>query len=873
MDLFSFVLLFLATLRGAPAQDAGPPSAYEHPCEIDADRRPALDTSHGVLLRSVMLHSGLEPVHETDVLIRDGRIAALGRDLRAPEGVLVLDGTEQHLAPGVIDTHSHMAIEGGVNEGTLSITADCDISDAIDPDDLSLWRALAGGVTTIQCLHGSANAVGGRSEVLKLKWRRSADELRFPGAPQGIKFALGENPKQSNYGPGNRFPASRPGVESVFERAFERAREYDREWKAFEAARARGDDPAPPRRDLRLEVLLGILEGEVRVHSHCYRADEILMLLRMAESFGFRVQTLQHVLEGYKVAAEIARHGAGTSTFSDWWAYKQEAYDAIPQNAALLVEAGVASTVNSDSDEIVRHLPHEAAKSVRYAGLDRVRALALCTRNGAIQLGIEGRVGTIEVGKDADVALFDGDPLSIYSRVLWTMVDGRIEFERRDAFGLDGAELPVRSLAEPGAGSTTASEASAASHKSQTADARPVLAIVGARLHPITAPDVENGVILIQGGRILDLGVDLSVPATARVIDAGGLDAWPGMIALDTALGLREIGSVKGTMDDQEIGGNQPDLRVASSIHADSAHVPVTRTNGITRAQTSPQGSGPLSGQSAVIRCAGETWEEMLTLDRDMLHLRFPEVPNRLAEGETRKEPEEVEELRKLLREAREYARLGEEAEREGFAPPPFDSRLAALAPYARGEKRVALHASGAQTILVALKFAREEELDVALFGAKEGWKVVDAIAKSGVPVAVGPVLALPNSEFDPYDACYANPAVLDRAGVRVAILSDGDNVRNLPFQAGFAAAYGLPREEALRAVTYYPAEILGREHELGSLAIGKIADIVITDGDLLEATTKVTHVLIDGELQDLGNRQTELYERYRARLHEVQGR
>ncbi len=847
----------------APAGEEGAKSAYEHPFETDADRAPTLDVSSGVLVRNATVHSAVEAAREADVLIQHGRIAAIGRGLDAPHGITVIEGAGKHLAPGVIDTHSHMAIQGGVNEGTLSITAECDISDAIDPNDISLWRALAGGVTTIQCLHGSANTIGGRSEVLKLRWRRGADELRFPAAPPGIKFALGENPKQSNFGSGKRFPASRPGVESVFQRAFVRAREYERQWKDYEAACARGDDPPPPRRDVRLEVLLGILRGEVLVHSHCYRSDEILMLLRAAESFGFRVQTLQHVLEGYKVAHEIAGHGAGISTFSDWWAYKQEAYDAIPQNAALLDEAGVIATVNSDSDELVRHLYHEAAKSVRYAGMDPVRALALVTRNGAILLGIEDRVGTIEIGKDADLVLFDGDPLSIYSRVEWTMVDGRIEFQRRDAFGLDLSELPVRQLDEPPAAAATSSNSGAG-----------VVAIVGGTIHPITAPDVEGGVLLIQGERIVDLGPDLPVPADATVIDAQGAHLWPGMIALDTALGLREIGSVKGTIDDREVGSNQPDLRVASSIHAESAHIPVTRTNGITRAQSAPQGTGPMRGQSAVIRLTGETWEETLMVDRDMLHLAFPEVPNRLVEGEEKKEPEQVEELKKLLRESREYARLSEEAQRLGLTPPPYDPRLEALAPYARGEKPVALHAGGAQTILYALKFAEEEKLDVVLFGGKEAWKVVGAIARAGVPVAVGPVIGVPASEYDPYDACYANPAVLHRAGVRVAITAgDGDNVRNLPFQAGFAAAFGLPREEALRAITYYPAEILGLEQELGSLAPGKRADVIITDGDLLEATTRVTHVLIDGELQDVGNRQTELYKRYRARLHELQRR
>ncbi|MSR63773.1 MAG: hypothetical protein EXS08_15210 [Planctomycetes bacterium] len=856
MNLLTFLLFSLGSAVGGDEAK----SAFEHPSELDADRVPTLDASHGALVRGVTIHSAVAPAFVGDVLVLDGDIAAIGDDLKAPEGVLVVDGHGKHLAPGVIDTHSHMAIDGGVNEGTLSITAECDISDVTDPDDLSLYRALAGGVTTIQCLHGSANAIGGRSEVLKLRWKRRADELRFPGAPQGIKFALGENPKRSNFGPGERYPATRPGVESVFLRAFKRALEYQGEWKGYADARARGEDAMAPRRDVRLEVLSGILDGEVKVHSHCYRSDEILMLLRTAETFGFRVQTLQHVLEGYKIAYEIAQHGAGTSTFSDWWSYKVEAYDAIPQNAALLDEAGVVSTLNSDSDELIRHLYLEAAKSERYAGLDPVRALRLVTLNSAIQLGIQARVGSIEVGKDADLVLLNADPLSVYARVEWTMVDGKIEFVRRDAFGLDGAPASVPAL-EP----------------SPTVEARfdprggDVLAIVGGTLHPIDAPDVPDGTLLVQGGRILDLGADVAVPAGAQVLDAQGKHVWPGMIALDTSLGLREIGSVQGTLDDSEVGGNQPDLRMTTAYHAASAHIAVTRSNGITRSQTSPQGGGPFAGQSSVMRLTGDTWEEALTVDRDMLHVRFPVAAN---VEETKKKPVEIEAMKKLLAEAREYGRLADEAAQLALVPPPFDPRLDALVPYARGQRRVALHASNAQTILYALEFAKDEKLDAVLYEAGEGWKVVDAIRASGLSVVVGPVLALPSSEYDPYDAAYANAAVLQRAGIEIAIMAlDDDNTRNLPHHAGVAVAYGLPREAALRAITYTPAKLLGLEREFGSLRAGKIADIVVTDGDLLEASSHVEAVLIDGKVQDLGNRQSELYHYYQERLHRLQGR
>jgi len=828
----------------------------DHPVETDADRKPALATGGRCVIRNVTIHSAVSAPFVGDVLVVDGDIAAVGASgkVPVPEGTLEIDAVGRHLAPGAVDCHSHIAADS-INEGTVSISAEVRISDVIDPDDVSIYRALAGGTTTARILHGSANSIGGQHEVLKLKWKRTADELRFPGAPQGIKFALGENVKRSGGGPrggGDRFPGSRMGVEAVFYRAFSRAREYMAEWDAYEAARKRGEDPAPPRRDVRLDTLAGILRHEILVHSHCYRADEIVMLLRASEHFGFRIATLQHVLEGYKVAKEMADLGVGGSTFSDWWAYKIEAYDAVPQNAALMEEAGVLTSLNSDSAELMRRLYADAAKSVRYAGMDPVRALRLVTLNPAIQLGIGDRVGSIEAGKDADLVLLDADPLSSLARVLWTMVDGEIEFERRDAFGLDANPLPVAALEEPAAG---------VAH----APAGEVVAIVGATLHPVTAPEIADGTLLIQGGRILALGPGLPVPAGARTIVAQGRHVWPGMISLGSSLGLHEIGSIAVTNDQGDIGGNQPDLRASAAINADSAHLAVTRHNGITRAQTSPQRGGPMLGQSCVIRLAGETWEELVTHDRDMLHLRFPSTGN---EAKDKKEGAEVKELRKLLADAREYGRLADLAASGGASPPGYDPRLEALVPYARGEKRVALRADNAQTILFALRFAAEEKLDVVLYGAREGWKVADAIARAKVPVVVGPVIALPSTAYDPYDSAFANAAVLARAGVPIAIMSmDDENERNLPHHAAMAAAFGLPREEAVRAITFHAARVLGLEGELGSLAPGKIADVLVTDGDLLDLRTRMEYVFIDGVQADLSNRQTELYERYRARL------
>lgn len=837
-------------------------SRGDHPFETDALREPSFRTGGSCVIHDVVIHPavpGRTPFRGS-VLVRDGIIDAIG-DVTAPEGVHVIQGEGRHLTPGAIDAHSHMAIDRGINESTLSITADVDIGDTINAEDVSIYRALAGGVTSAHIMHGSANAIGGRGEIIKCKWGRTADEIRFDqGTPQPIKFALGENPKRSNGGrAGSRFPDTRMGVEAIFYRAFSRAGEYQAEWAEYRAAQDRGEDPAPPRRDLRLDVLTGILEGTVDVHSHSYRADEIVMLMRAAEHFGFRVKTLHHVLEGYKVAQEIAAHGAGGSTFGDWWAYKIEAYDAIPQNAGLMTEAGVNVSLKSDSNEMMRRLFGEAAKSVRYyPEMSREDALLLITLNPAQQLGIDDRVGSIEEGKHADLVLHTGDPLSSLSRVEWTMVDGEIEFTRIDAFGLD-AEPPSVAVIESSGGEAA-----------WDPDGGETLALVSGTVHTVSGGSIPGGTVLIQDGILVGVGKDLEIPAGARVVDLSGKHLWPGQVALHTGLGLWEIGSVRGTDDLSEIGGNQPDIRVSSSLNAESAHIGVTRFNGVTRAQSAPQGGGPMMGQSALIRLAGETWEELLHVDRDMLHVSFPRTPNTADEKDER---DAVTEMRKLLGEARAYGELLADAEEHGTPRPAHDSRLEALQPYIRGEKPVAMHCSNAQTILRAVQFAEEEGLKPLLMGGREAWKVADILAAKDVPVVVGPVLALPTSRFDPYDSAYANAAVLSRAGVRFAIMpGDNENPRNLAFHGAMASAFGLPREEALRAITLYPAQLLGVGNQLGSLEVGKVADVVVTDGDLLEISSRVEQVFIDGVRASMRNRQNELYGRYRDRLHRLMG-
>ena len=367
-------------------------------------------------------------VENATLLVRAGLIERIqSRTDALPDSAVVIDCTGKHISPGIIDCHSHMATDGGVNESGQAITAEVRIGDFIDARDISIYRQLAGGVTTSNILHGSANPIGGQNQVIKLRWGATPEEMKFATAPTGIKFALGENVKQSNWGSGynTRYPKSRMGVEQIVRDAFLAARQYrDRgiEWQNTH----RG---LPPRRDLELDALVEILEGERWIHCHSYRQDEILALLRTLEMFQIRIGTLQHILEGYKVAEVMKRHGAMASAFSDWWAYKIEVYDAIPYNGALMHDMGIVVSFNSDDQELARHLNHEAAKAVKYGGVAPEDALQFVTLNPAKQLRIEDYVGSLEAGKHADFVVWSDSPLSTLSRCEQTWLDGRKYFD------------------------------------------------------------------------------------------------------------------------------------------------------------------------------------------------------------------------------------------------------------------------------------------------------------------------------------------------------------------------------------------------------------------------------------------------------------
>ncbi|HKC35942.1 MAG TPA: amidohydrolase family protein, partial [Chitinophagaceae bacterium] len=376
-------------------------------------------------------------LQNSDILLKDGKIAAIGKNL-SDAGARVIDGTGKYVAAGIIDEHSHIAA-ASINEGAQSVTSEVRITDNLNPDDINIYRQLSGGVTTSHILHGSANVIGGQTQLIKLRWGANAEDLKFKGADGFIKFALGENVKRSAAAQGNaRYPDTRMGVEQVLIDAFTRAKDYKKAWEDYNTekdklvkARKPLTGLVMPRRDLELDALVEILDKKRFITCHSYVQSEITGLIDVADKVGFKVNTFTHILEGYKVADKMLKHGANASTFSDWWAYKMEVEDAIPYNAAIMHKVGLNVAINSDDAEMARRLNQEAAKTIKYGDLSEDEAFKMVTLNPAKMLHVDDRVGSLKVGKDADVVVWSDDPLSIYAKSLYTIVDGTIYFDRQ----------------------------------------------------------------------------------------------------------------------------------------------------------------------------------------------------------------------------------------------------------------------------------------------------------------------------------------------------------------------------------------------------------------------------------------------------------
>jgi imidazolonepropionase-like amidohydrolase len=364
------------------------------------------------------------------IYIKDGKIAAIGESVNAPASATVIDAGGKYLTPGIVDSHSHIALDDDVNEATSPVTPQMMMKDAFDYQDKAIYRALAGGVTTSLLLHGSANMIGGQAVVIKHKYGDARDAMLFPNAPRSIKFASGENPKRV-YGARDQLPSTRMGNFAVQRQALVETQDYMREWDAYDAKVKRGDkDATPPKHDLKLEALADVLRGKLMVQIHCYRADEMLTEMAMAKEFGYNLRAFHHAVEAYKVAGQLAANNVGIATWADWWGFKQEAWDAVPWNAVVAMRKGVHVAIKSDSEDYTRRLNQDAAKIMRYGGATEEEALKMITLNAAWIIGVEDRVGSIEVGKDADLVIWDGYPLSSYGVPEKVLIDGELYFDR-----------------------------------------------------------------------------------------------------------------------------------------------------------------------------------------------------------------------------------------------------------------------------------------------------------------------------------------------------------------------------------------------------------------------------------------------------------
>ncbi len=816
------------------------------------------------------------------VVVEDGKIAEVGEKVARPAGARMIDARGRFVTPGIIDTHSHMGVypwtiastgNSDGNEATSPLTPQVRAADAVHLEDPAFERARAGGVTTILVLPGSANLIGGEGVVLKLRTVNTLDGMKFQGAPRQLKMAMGENPKRV-YGGRTQLPSTRMGNMALLREAFRAARDYKDEFFYHWPF-------TPAHRDVLRDVLgLPNVPGRVvppqdrvRLQVHCYTKSDILALLRVADEFGLEIAALHHALEAYKVAPELAKRKIGIATFSDWWGFKQEAWDAIPENAAICAKAGVKVSIHSDSSDHIQRLPHEAAKCVRH-GMSAEDALKAVTLWPAEILGVGDRTGSIERGKDADLAIFSRHPFDILARVDLTMIDGKVVYERRER----PEPAPV---AEPEA-----------------------FALVNARVLPVSRPPIERGIVVVRKGRIEAVGgLDVPVPADARRIDASGKTVVPGFIDANTRVGLIEVSGDPATHEfDESTAISVPHVRVTDGLNPESETVLVARAGGVTTAVVAPD--GPLvAGQAAIVDLDGRTVADMVVRDPFALWLNLggAAVGRGKGKNEFTTRMGLVAEIRDLFTEAREYkrrldrhaqelerherglARRAREAAKKAAAqaasptadapepeepplpptPPDRKLRMEALLPALEGKLPVVVSAHRETDIRTALALAEEFGLRIILTHATEAYRLAPLLAERKIPVLVGPVTTQPSS-FETWGAIYENAAILERAGVKIAIQTDSaHNVRQLPFQAGLAAAYGLPPAAALRAISLGPAEILGIDADYGSIDKGKVANLVVLTGDPLQPLSRVERVYIRGREVGRESHQGELLRRF----------
>ncbi|MFO0710578.1 MAG: amidohydrolase family protein [Sandaracinus sp.] len=927
---FAFLALVpLLACGGPPARTRSTRARVERPdpplpplpWNVEATALPALETPLVALVGGTVMTAAGQVIEDGVVVLDDGLIQAVGprASVSIPQGARVIDATGRFVTPGVIDVHSHMGVypvpsvgaHDDGNEATSPTTPQVRAADSFWPQDPALGRALAAGVTTIQVLPGSANLIGGAGETIHMHPGRTVTEMMFPGAPDTMKMACGENPKRV-YGEQHQAPSTRMGNVAGYRAAFQEAIEYGRTWEHWQRehqawARDREDDgedesepdidgetgagdddpesdddsdtgpPDPPTRNFGHELVLGAMQGRVLVQMHCYRADEMARMIEVGHEMGFRVRSFHHAVEAYKIRDLLHDEDISISTWADWWGFKLEAFDAIPENLGLLTQAHVRGVLHSDSPMLVQRLNQEVGKAVTSARAHGVaitddEALRWITANAAWTLGIEDRVGTLEAGRVADVVVWSAHPFSVYAHADLVFVDGVLEHDRsvdpvgrRSDFEV-GLDLEPRT-SPPSPPHPTVADGPRPT--ARTASGLDSLVITHVRVLTGELGDrasVDDATVHVSGERITRIEPHGAAPASTdwlTVIDGTGLVLTPGFIALETHLGMAEIDlepSTRDTSHEADAEAIHAAFTAADGYNPLSTLIPVARMGGVVAALSTPEG-GLVSGTSSFVDLAGRDRSAVRDAEA-ALHVDLNEGGLAAAHGAR---PAALQRLRELLDDARLFARQRaafDRAEMRETGVSRLD--LERVAEALEGALPVIVRVSRAADILGVLALAEEYELHLVLSGVEEGWMVAESIARANVPVVVQPLGNLP-STFASLHTRFDNASLLAQAGVRVAIYEPGAwDVHNLRQEAGNAVAWGMPADAALSAITRVPAEIAGQGADYGVLAPGRLASMVLWNGDPFETTTLPVHLYVRGRELPLRSRQSELFDRYR---------
>jgi imidazolonepropionase-like amidohydrolase len=821
---------------------------------------------HAIVIRhATVLPASGPAIEDGAIAFAAGLITAVGKNdsVATPAGAEEIDGRGKFISPGLIDVHSHLGVypspntQGNTdgNEASNPNTAEVSAEHGFWPQDPGLRRAAAGGITSMLVLPGSANLIGGRGFPVKLHFGRTADEMRFPGAKDGLKMACGENPKRVYGTYGKQAPTTRMGNVAGYRQAFAQAREYMN----------KGGKP----RDLKLETLAGVLRGEILVQNHCYRADEMQIMLDVAAEFGFHIRAFHHALEGYKLRDVLAARGVAIATWADWWGFKMEAYDGIPENAGLMTEAGGRAIIHSDSEIGIQHLNQEAAKALAHAraggiALRDEQALRWITLNAAWAMGVDDRTGSLDRGKMADIVLWNRHPFSMYARAESVYVDGVLTYDlERGPVDVSDFELGRGEGGPP----ITPPQAPPAMPPPGSATPLPVpneaapCTVIRDAMVLADSGRLDRASVLVKAGKIATIAPSIPADDRCQSVDGAGRVLAPGFIAPSVVLGLVEV-DAEPSASDLGARGTDPANTIHAAIRADASLNPaadpivVVRLAGITTAIVAPQG-GLIAGQSAALSTAGEILRAPTAM-----HAQLGAPGGQLMQS-TRGAA--LASLREALDDAREMSHRRPDFDQNRMRKlAASKADLEALQPVASGRLPLVVSVDRASDIRALLAFAHDTGTHVIVLGGGEAWQVADELAAAKVPVILRELENLPSS-FDRRDVRQDSAALLTARGVKVMLLTAGEDNqgRTLAQAAGNAVAWGLRYDDAFATITANVADAFHLEG--GRIARGARADLVLWNGDPLETMSLPVAMWVAGKPMSLASRQTALLHKYRT--------